>query len=112
MNMTTTEIHHIEGIACPGEPVLKLLTGKWKPQILRLAEQRTTIRFNSLLREIPGANKQSLSVALRELEKAELLSKTIVKEKPLHIEYSLTEKGKSMIPIFKLASSIALGVEC
>lgn len=91
---------------CPAEPVLKLISGKWKPQILYLAS-KGTLRFNSLLRQLPGSNKQSVSVALRELEDAEVLSKKVIHEKPLHIEYTITEKGKSMLSIFRLASSFA-----
>ncbi|WP_237421151.1 helix-turn-helix domain-containing protein [Flavobacterium sp. Sd200] len=54
-----------------------------------------------MLREIKEANRQSLSVALRELEEARLLEKLIIKQKPLHIEYNLAEKGRLLIPVFK-----------
>ncbi len=89
---------NIEG--CPAEQLLKTLSGKWKPQIFRIA-QEGPIRFNLLLRQIEGSNKQSIAVALRELEEQELLEKIIIKEKPLHIEYHLSERGKSLIPIFR-----------
>jgi DNA-binding HxlR family transcriptional regulator len=92
--------------ACPAEDVLRLISGKWKPQILQLAYQGT-IRFNGLLRKIPGSNKQSLSVALHELEGAQMLSKKVVSEKPLHIEYVLTERGMSLMPIFRMAAEVA-----
>ncbi|MBE8728310.1 winged helix-turn-helix transcriptional regulator [Flavobacterium hungaricum] len=85
---------------CPAQRLLKILSGKWKAAIFRLAVE-SPLRFNSLLRQIPGSNKQSLSVALRELEEEGLLEKTTVKLKPLHIEYHLTEKGKTVIPIFQ-----------
>lgn len=87
-------------INCPAEGLLKLLTGKWKPQIFKMAVQ-APIRFSQLLRDLKGSNKQSLSVALKELEEQGLLNKTIVQLKPLHIEYHLSEKGKSMIPVFQ-----------
>jgi DNA-binding HxlR family transcriptional regulator len=77
-----------------------LLSGKWKPEIFRLAVD-SPLRFNTLLRQIPDSNKQSLSVALRDLEQAGILKRTIVKQKPLHVEYHLTEKGRSLTPIFK-----------
>lgn len=92
--------------ACPAIDVLRLISGKWKPEILQLASQ-SKIRFNSLLRKIPGSNKQSLSVALRELEEADVLHKHVVSEKPLHIEYTLTDRGRSIIPIFQVASAVA-----
>ena len=86
--------------SCPAEALLKMLSGKWKPQIFRLALD-STIRFNSLLRQIEGSNKQSIAVALKELEEQGLLDKVIIKQKPLHIEYNLSEKGQSLIPIFR-----------
>jgi len=85
---------------CPAQILLKLLSGKWKPEIFRLAVE-SPLRFSGLLRQIEGSNKQTLSVALRELEEVELLEKVIIQQKPLHIEYNLTEKGKSLIPVFK-----------
>ena len=86
--------------SCPAEGLLKTLSGKWKPQIFRLALEGP-IRFNSLLRQIKGSNKQSIAVALKELEEQNLLEKTTVKQKPLHIEYNLSEKGKLLIPVFR-----------
>lgn len=84
---------------CPAEGSLKMLTGKWKPQIFRIALEGP-VRFNSLLRQIEGSNKQSIAVALKELEEQELLEKKVVKLKPLHIEYNLSEKGRSLIQVF------------
>lgn len=86
--------------SCPAEGLLKVLSGKWKPQIFRLALE-APLRFNSLLRQLPGSNKQSVAVALKELEEAGLLIKTVVKEKPLHIEYHLSEKGQGMTQVFR-----------
>lgn len=76
-----------------------MLSGKWKPQIFRLA-QDGPLRFNSLLRQLSGASKQSVALALKELEAAQLLDKTVVRLKPLHIEYVLSEKGRELIPVF------------
>lgn len=86
--------------SCPAEGLLKLLSGKWKPQIFKLA-LNGSVRFSSLLRDIEGSNKQSIAVALKELEEQGLLEKTTVQLKPLHIEYNLSEKGKSLIPVFR-----------
>lgn len=96
----TTKKNIKDNETCPAQLLLKQLSGKWKPEIFRLAMDGA-LRFNSLLRQMEGANKQTLSVALRELEEAGLLQKVVVKEKPLHIEYYLTESGKSLIPILK-----------
>jgi DNA-binding HxlR family transcriptional regulator len=96
----TTKKNTEEVETCPAQALLKVLSGKWKPEIFRLAVDKP-LRFSSLMREIEGANKQSISVALKELEEVGLLKKEIIKQKPLNIEYYLTENGKSLIPIFK-----------
>lgn len=97
--MTTQKMTE-EKETCPAQGLLKLLSGKWKPEIFRLATD-APLRFNSLLREIEGSNKQSLSVALKEMEEVGLLHKNTISTKPLHIEYHLTAKGKSFIPVFE-----------
>jgi DNA-binding HxlR family transcriptional regulator len=97
--MTTKEnIENAE--TCPAQGLLKLLAGKWKPEIFRLATEEP-LRFSALLRQIKGSNKQTLSVALREMEEVNLLEKVVIKQKPLHIAYYLTERGKALIPVFK-----------
>ena len=85
---------------CPAQALLKQLSGKSKPEIFRMAVDGP-LRFSSLLRQIEGSNKQTLSLALRELEEVGLLEKVIIKLKPLHIEYNLTENGRSLISVFR-----------
>ncbi|WP_142683493.1 winged helix-turn-helix transcriptional regulator [Chitinophaga polysaccharea] len=85
---------------CPAQALLKLLSGKYKAEIFRLATAGP-VRFSSLLRDIPEANRQSISVALRELEEHGLLKKDIIKNKPLHIEYQLSPRGVEVISVFK-----------
>lgn len=85
---------------CPAEGLLKQLSGKWKPQIFLLAV-KGAVRFNGLLRDIKGSNKQSIATALREMEDYGLLTKTVIAQKPLHIEYTLSEKGLSLVPVFR-----------
>lgn len=101
----TTKKEISDNETCPAQGLLKLLSGKWKPEIFRLALE-SPVRFSVLLRQIEGSNKQTLSVALRELEEEDLLEKIIVRLKPLHIEYMLTEKGRSLISIFKQLENI------
>ena len=101
----TTKININSENHCPAESLLKMLSGKWKPQIFRLA-LNSPIRFNTLLRQIDGSNKQSISVALKELEEQGLLDRVVVKLKPLHVEYTLSEKGQSLIPVFRQLESL------
>ncbi|MDF2188445.1 helix-turn-helix domain-containing protein [Paraflavitalea sp. CAU 1676] len=91
--------------SCPAEGLLKMLSGKWKPQIFRIAVEGP-VRFNGLLRQLEGASKQSVAVALKELEENGLLEKVVIKLKPLHIEYNLSQKGQSLIPVFRQLESL------
>lgn len=84
---------------CPAESLLKTLSGKWKLQIFKLAIQEP-LRFNKLLKQLKGSNKQSLSIVLKELEASGLLYRIIIQVKPLHVEYTLTIKGEELIGIF------------
>ena len=93
------KINDDEPSQCPAETLLKQLSGKWKPQIFRMA-LREPVRFNSLLRQLQGSSKQAIAVALKEMEEQDLLTKTVIKLKPLHIEYTLSEKGKSLVTVF------------
>lgn len=97
--MTTTHKGENEE-PCRARTLLKMLAGKWKPEIFRLAAI-APLRFNTLLKQIKGSNKQSLALALKELEETGLLEKVVIKQKPLHIEYNLTPKGKTLIPILE-----------
>lgn len=103
--MTTTEQQENPS-SCPAEGLLKMLSGKWKAQIFRLALDGP-VRFNTLLRQVAGSNKQSIAVALKELEEQQLLEKLVVRLKPLHIEYHLTDKGRSLIPVFRQLESLS-----
>lgn len=91
---------------CPAQALLKLISGKWKPEIFSLAVKQP-VRFSTLLKEIEGSNKQSISVALKELEESDILKRIIIQEKPLHIEYILTEKGKSLTQFIKQLEQIS-----
>ena len=100
----TTKKETADNETCPAQGLLKLLAGKWKPEIYRLAAAGP-VRFSILLRTLEGANKQSLSQALRELEEVGLVNKVVVRQKPLHIEYHLSDRGQSLVPVFRQLES-------
>ncbi len=85
---------------CPASGLLKSLSGKWKADIFRLSIE-TPVRFSKLQQQLPNASRQSLSVALRGLEEEGLISRVVIKEKPLNVEYHLTEKGRSLTTVFE-----------
>lgn len=83
---------------CPVEAVLDLMGGKYKPLILwHLSFE--TLRFGSLSRLIPQATPKMLTSQLRALENDGLISRVVYPVVPPKVEYSLTDLGKTFIPI-------------
>ena len=99
--MTTLQID-IKGVSksVTAEEAIKHLSGKWKLQILILSAH-APVRFNQLLRVIPGSNKQSIAVGLRDLEGCGLIMQKVISKKPLNIEYNMTEKGKKVLSLIE-----------
>lgn len=83
---------------CPVEATLELIGGKYKALILwHLSEG--TLRFSELRRVITNATPKMLTQQLRELEASQLISREVFPVVPPRVEYSLTELGKSLMPI-------------
>lgn len=87
---------------CSFEITIDLIGGKWKPLIIWHLGSRGTQRFNELKRLIPGITQKMITQQLRELEADNLVVRTVYPQVPPKVEYSLTEFGKSLMPILKL----------
>lgn len=85
---------------CPVTPVLKLLQGKWKSQVLYEFCIYDTVRFGQIKKDIPEITNTMLTTTLRELENDGLIKREQFNEIPPRVEYSFTEFGKDMLPIF------------
>ncbi len=90
----------IEPSSCPVTFCLRLVGGKWKILIIHLILNGIN-RFGKLQRFIVGISKQMLTNQLRELERDGILERKIYAEIPPHVEYFLTDLGKSLIPIIE-----------
>lgn len=88
------------GRKCPIETVVQLLGGKWKPLILwHLLD--STRRFSELEKLIPEVTQKMLAQHLRELEADNLVTRTIYPTVPPKVEYTLSEYGKTMVPVLE-----------
>jgi DNA-binding HxlR family transcriptional regulator len=78
---------------------LSLISGKWKMVILYLLSESPSIRHNELRRQIGSITFKTLSTQLKELEADDLIVRTEYPQIPPKVEYRLTERGLSLMPI-------------
>ncbi len=83
---------------CPVEATLDLIGGKYKALILwHLSDGK--LRFSELRKTIKNATPKMLTQQLRELESQKLIHREVFPVVPPHVEYSLTDLGRSLLPI-------------
>jgi DNA-binding HxlR family transcriptional regulator len=87
-------------IGCPIAATLTYIGGRWKTVILYYLSTDKR-RFGEIAARIPTISRKVLSQQLKELERDRLILREEFKEIPPRVEYSLTELGKSLAPIFK-----------
>jgi DNA-binding HxlR family transcriptional regulator len=78
---------------------LSVIGGKWKMIILYLLYNHLVVRYNELKRMIGTITYKTLSVQLKELESDGLVIRKEYPQIPPKVEYSLSAKGESLIPI-------------
>jgi len=76
----------------------EVLYGKWKIRLLWFINEGHK-RPSELQRKIPDASRRVLNIQLKELEAHELISKVVYPVVPPKVEYSLTEFGKTLLPV-------------
>lgn len=90
-----------EGAASEVQAALGLLEGRWKKTIIFHLFASEVLRFSELERAISGVSQKVLAQQLRELERDELVTRTVHAEVPPRVEYRLTEIGKELRPVLQ-----------
>lgn len=78
---------------------LSLISGKFKMMALYCLAEYGVVRFNEMKRILPYISFKMLSTTLKELEANQLVHRKEFMEIPPRVEYSLTERGKSLLPL-------------
>ena len=84
---------------CPIRNVLSRVGDKWSMLVLFTLENNNSQRFKELQRNIPDISQKMLTATLKMLEGDGLIHREVFPEIPPRVEYSLTEKGKSLLPL-------------
>ena len=90
-----------KNIRCPLEYGLDVFGGKWKSRIICVLADKKVLRYSSLRKEMINITDAVLASALKELISDGVIDRHQYDEIPPRVEYSLTEKGKSVVPILQ-----------
>lgn len=84
---------------CPIRNVVSRFGDKWSLLVLLVIAGEGTVRFNELSRMIPDISTRVLSATLKTLEADALINRKVYPQVPPKVEYTLTEIGKSLVPL-------------
>lgn len=96
-------------IRCPIEHGLDLLGGKWKSRIICVLAAKEILRYSELRTEIANISDTVLAAALKELLAANMIRRKPYDEIPPRVEYSLTDRGRSAVPLLQAIALWANG---
>lgn len=88
---------------CPVEEVMQVLSGRW-PTLLVYYLKDGAKRFNQLRRDNPTISHRMLTLELRKLETAGIVTRTAFDGYPLRVEYRLTPAGIALVPLIDALS--------
>jgi DNA-binding HxlR family transcriptional regulator len=88
---------------CAMDVAMSYIGGKWKTVVLWYLRNKT-LRFGELKKHIPQITEKMLSIQLKALEEDGIIQREVYAEVPLRVEYSLTEFGKTLIPLLEAIS--------
>lgn len=90
-----------DDIRCPLEHGLEIFGGKWKSRIICVLNEKKVLRYSGIRNEMINITDTVLASTLKELIKDGLINRVQYNEIPPHVEYELTERGKSVVPILQ-----------
>ena len=88
-------------IRCPLEYGLKIFGRKWKSRIICVLAEKECLRYSTIRKEMANITDAVLATTLKELIADEIVERRQYNEIPPHVEYTLTEKGLSVVPILQ-----------
>jgi DNA-binding HxlR family transcriptional regulator len=97
--------NYSDSFDCPITYTISIFERKWKWLIIYVLSEEKTLRYGELKRCLPTITHKMLSQELKELEKLQLISRKVYDQIPPKVEYSLTRRGVSLIPILDLMCS-------
>ncbi|MFC2343417.1 MAG: winged helix-turn-helix transcriptional regulator [Negativicutes bacterium] len=88
-------------IRCPLEYGLTAFGGKWKSRVICVLAEKGTLRYSTLRKEMTNITDAVLASTLKELMVDDIVRRQQFNEIPPRVEYKLTAKGQSVVPILQ-----------
>lgn len=88
-------------IRCPLEYGLEIFGGKWDSRVICVLNEKNVLRYSEIRNEMGNVTDAVLAATLKKLIANELIQRKSYDEIPPRVEYSLTRKGKSVVPILQ-----------
>ena len=96
-----TNIKNTEDPVCSIDYAFRRIGGKYKARILLYLYDNQVLRYGELRRYITDITPKMLSQTLRELEEDELVQRTVFRDKPPKVEYTISETGLRLVPFIR-----------
>lgn len=90
-----------QDIRCPLEYGLELFGGRWKSRIICVLAEKKRLRYSEIRREMVNITDAVLASTLKELIRDNMIERKSFDEIPPRVEYFLTQKGESVVPILQ-----------
>ncbi|WP_229310998.1 winged helix-turn-helix transcriptional regulator [Larkinella soli] len=107
--MMTEKQNQTNGEIVPTQLIIKraveVICGKWRLSIIHLLRNET-LRYGEIKRLIPGISEKVLVHELKQLVELGMLEKKSYGEIPPRVEYTLTEKGRTVVPVIDLLEEV------
>lgn len=91
--------HHVN--VCPIRDIISRISSKWAMLVLVTLHSNGTMRFNDIQKSIGEVSQRMLTVTLRSLEADGLIHRKVYPEVPPKVEYKLSERGESLMPLLQ-----------
>mgnify|MGYP001312851170 CR=1 FL=1 len=89
-------------VVCEIEVTTSVIGGKWKPLIIYYLGEEGTKRFGEIKSYLSMISHKTLTSQLKDLEKENIVIRTVYPDVPPRVEYELSNKGKTLLPILEL----------
>ncbi len=100
-------VEWVESSRIPPEQVAELFSCKWTMDVLKSLEEPTSP--SSLKEQLRGISDKVLQQRLRKLEELGLVRRSVLPDRPIRVHYSLSDKGRKLLPLLVRMESVILG---